>query len=138
MHACDVHVRVSSLSLCRAVFDMVSESKNRPKMDKLQAPPGHLSLQGNLSENWRKAMLRAVHDGERHQCQRRKSAVRDSQSSMCMACEEAQEVYNTFTWDKAGNDQKVSIIMAKFESYCNLKPRKNVTWERHIFNKRNQ
>ena len=42
-----------------------------------------------------------------------------------VAGEEALEIYNTFSWEKDGDDQKVSIIMAKFESYCN--PRKNVT-----------
>ena len=31
---------------------------------------------------------------------------------------------------------KVKPIMAKFEAYCN--PRRNVTWERHVFNTRNQ
>ena len=35
-----------------------------------------------------------------------------------------------------GDGMKVKPIMAKFEAYCN--PRKNVTWERHIFNTRNQ
>ena len=35
-----------------------------------------------------------------------------------------------------GDDKKVPTILAKFEAYCN--PRKNVTWERHLFNTRNQ
>ena len=53
-----------------------------------------------------------------------------------VAGEEALEIYNTFTWDEEGDDKKVAAVMAKFEAYCN--PRKNVTWERHIFNTRNQ
>ena len=49
---------------------------------------------------------------------------------------EALEVYNTFTWDNVGDEMKVKPIMAKFEACCN--PRKNVTWERHLFNNRRQ
>ena len=45
-------------------------------------------------------------------------------------------MYNNFTWDNDGDNTKVKQIMAKFEAYCN--PRKNVTWERHVFNNRNQ
>ena len=45
-------------------------------------------------------------------------------------------VYNTFTWDNVGDEMKVKPIMAKFEAYCN--PRKNVTWERHVFNNRSR
>ena len=53
-----------------------------------------------------------------------------------MAGEEALEIYNTFTWDKPGDDKNIPAIMVKFEAYCN--PRKNVTWECHLFNTRNQ
>ena len=48
----------------------------------------------------------------------------------------ALEVYNAFTWDSEGDEHKIGKILEKFETYC--KPRKNVTWERHIFNTRNQ
>ena len=53
-----------------------------------------------------------------------------------MDSEEALEIYNTFTWDKDGDDKNVPAIMEEFEAYCN--PQKNVTWERHLFNTRNQ
>ena len=92
-------------------------------MDKLQ-PPGHLSLQGNLSENWRKWK-------QRFELYMTASGISDkdervqSATLLHVAGEEALEIYNTFSWEKDGDDQKVSIIMAKFESYCN--PRKNVT-----------
>jgi len=49
---------------------------------------------------------------------------------------EALEVYNTFTWDSDDDQNKVDKIVEKFDQYCN--PRKNVTWERHKFNTRNQ
>ena len=46
------------------------------------------------------------------------------------------EIYNTFTWATDGNNMKLDKIMEKFKVYCN--PRKNLTYERHIFNTRNQ
>ena len=49
---------------------------------------------------------------------------------------EALEVYNTFSWTTADDKNKVDKIMEKFDQYCN--PRKNLTWERHKFNTRNQ
>ena len=53
-----------------------------------------------------------------------------------MAGTEALEVYNTFTWETDDDKSKVNKITEKFYEYCN--PRKNVTWERHKFNTRNQ
>ena len=103
-------------------------------MDKLQ-PPGTLSFAGNVAENWRKWKQRfqvyLTASGIDAKDQKVQSAT-----LLHVAGEEALEIYNTFTWDKDGDDQKVSAIMAKFEAHCN--PRKNITWERHLFNTRNQ
>ena len=49
---------------------------------------------------------------------------------------EALEIYNTFTWESDDNKSRVDKITEKFNKYGN--PRKNVTWERHKFNTRNQ
>ena len=49
---------------------------------------------------------------------------------------EALEVYNTFTWEDEGDKKKVNKILEKFEAYCI--PRKNITWQRHLFNTHNQ
>jgi len=46
------------------------------------------------------------------------------------------EVYNMFTWENDNDKQKVEVILTKFETYCI--PQTNVTWERHVFNTRNQ
>ena len=103
-------------------------------MDKLQ-PPGPLILQGNLSENWRKWK-------QRFELYSAASGLKDKDEGVQSATllhvvgEEALEIYNTFSWDEEGDAKKVSKIMEKFEAYCN--PRKNVTWERHVFNTRNQ
>ena len=53
-----------------------------------------------------------------------------------MAGPEALEIYNAFTWDEEADKKKVDKIMEKFEAYCT--PRKNVTWDRHVFNSRSQ
>ena len=49
---------------------------------------------------------------------------------------EALEVFNTLTFDNEGDEKKLSALMEKFEEYCT--PRRNVTWERHVFNTRRQ
>ena len=103
-------------------------------MDKLQ-PPGPLNLQGNLAENWRKWKQRFQLFSSASGLSEKDEKVK-SATLLHVAGEEALEVYNTFTWDSDGDENKVNMIMAKFEAYCN--PRKNITWERHVFNTRNQ
>ena len=49
---------------------------------------------------------------------------------------EALEIFNTLSFDDAGDDKKLDKLVEKFEAYCI--PRKNITWERHVFNTRNQ
>lgn len=39
---------------------------------------------------------------------------------------EALDVFNTFSFDSAGDEKKLSKLMEKFEAYCI--PRKNITW----------
>ena len=98
-------------------------------------PPEPLSLEGNLSENWRRWK-------QRFELYRDASGISGKEEKTQAATllhvvgAEALEVYNNFTWDNDGDNMKVEQIMAKFEAYCN--PRKNVTWERHVFNNRNQ
>ena len=49
---------------------------------------------------------------------------------------ESLEMCNTFTWATDGDNMKLDKIMEKLKGYCNH--RKTVTYERHIFNTRNQ
>ena len=49
---------------------------------------------------------------------------------------ESLEICNIFTWATDGDNMKLDKIMEKFKVYCN--PRKNFTYERHIFNTTNQ
>ncbi len=98
-------------------------------------PPNILMSEGNLAENWRKwerqfkLFLVASGIGE-------KSAKVQASTLLHVIGENALEVYNTFAWDDEGDAMKVDKIMEKFAAYCT--PRKNITYERHIFNTRNQ
>ena len=98
-------------------------------------PPESLSLDGNLAENWRRWKQRFELYLEASGASE-KSEKSQAATLLHVAGAEAIEVYNTFQWDHDGDEMKVKPIMAKFEAYCN--PRKNVTWERHVFNTRNQ
>ncbi len=99
-------------------------------MDKLQ-PPDSLPLAGNLSDNWRRWKQRfelyMIASGNQSKPDETKSAI-----LLHIVGQEALEIYNTFAWESAGDNKKVDKIMEKFEAYCN--PRKNITWERHVFN----
>ena len=103
-------------------------------MDKFQHPEP-LSLQGNLAENWRRWRQRfelyMTASGNDSKEEGTKSAI-----LLHVAGPEALEVYNTFTWEEEADKRKVAKIMEQFESYC--MPRKNVVWERHVFNCRTQ
>ena len=49
---------------------------------------------------------------------------------------DALELYNMFSWEQADYKNKVTKILEKFEGYCI--PRRNITWERHVFNTHNK
>jgi len=50
--------------------------------------------------------------------------------------DDAIEIYNTFEWENSGDDEKIEIVMSKFENY--FSPKKNIPYERYIFNSRKQ
>ena len=58
-----------------------------------------------------------------------------SSTLLSVAGEDAVEVYNTFVLDEA-EQNKIEPLIKKFEQYCT--PKKNVTFERHVFNTRIQ
>ena len=53
-----------------------------------------------------------------------------------IAGEEATEVFNTFTFAEDEDKDDPEDMLAKFQNYC--EPKKNITYERHIFNTRVQ
>ena len=89
-----------------------------------------LSLQGNVAENWRKWKQRFEW--------LRAGSVRKMRKYKILhvAGPDALEIYNTFSWENGGDEMKMTKIIEKFQAYC--EPRKNITWERHVFNTCNQ
>ena len=103
-------------------------------MERLQ-PPGALNLSGNLSENWRRFkqqfQIYLIATGIDQKEEKIKAST-----FLHVIGPEALEIFNTFTFQNQDDKEKLQPIMDKFETYCN--PRKNITYERHIFNMRNQ
>lgn len=86
-------------------------------MDKLN-PPEHLILEGNIAKNWRKWRqqfeLFSAASGLSEKAEKVQSAT-----LLHVAGPEALEVYNTFSWDNNGDENKVAKILEKFQAYCN-------------------
>ena len=103
-------------------------------MEQFQLPEP-LSLQGNLAENWWRWKQRfevyMVASGENSKGDEVKAAT-----FLQRAGPEALEVFNTLSFDNTCDEKKLDKRVEKFKAYCI--PRKNVTWERHVFNIRNQ
>lgn len=81
---------------------------------------------GELEEVFTK--IRVVCSGYRGQ---RKNEEVQSSLFLHIIGEEALAIYNTFKFERQGDEKKLQCIKAKFEAYCN--PKKNLTVERHVF-----
>ena len=103
-------------------------------MERLQ-PPGALSLTGNLSENWRRFKQQFEIYMTATGISGKDDGIKSS-TFLHIVGPECLEIYNSFTWARGGDEMKLDKIIEKFQTYCN--PRKNLTYERHIFNTRNQ
>ena len=104
-------------------------------MDKL-APPEQLNLEsGNIAENWQQWRQRFEVFSLASGLSEKNDKVQAA-TLLHVAGIKALEVFNTFTWEREGDEDKVDKILEKFQFYC--KPRKNITWDRHVFNTRNQ
>lgn len=107
------------------------------------AAPKELSLEGNLRESYRRfeehwALF------EKTELKERSEEDKCSYFLLCIG-EKAREVYRTFdlppetTTDTGGEttwSRTIKQLRDAFQQYCN--PRKNITFERHTFNTRNQ
>lgn len=103
-------------------------------MERLQ-PPSALCLTGNLSENWRRFKQQFEIYQTATGIAEKDDSIKSSKFFHVIG-PECLEIYNTFTWAADGDENKLEKNMEKFADYCN--PRKNLTYERHIFNTRNQ
>ena len=103
-------------------------------MEQLQQPEA-LVLHGNLAENWRRWKQRftiyKMAMGKTATSNEVKSAI-----FLHLAGPDALDVFNMLTFEHEGDAQKLDKLPVRFEAYCI--PRKNIKWERHVFNTRNQ
>ena len=103
-------------------------------MDKLN-PPEMLNFDGNIADNWQRQKQRFKIFSLASGLSEKDTKVQAA-TFLPVAGMDALEIFNTFIWDSDNDKSKVDKITEKFDKYCN--PRKNVTWERHKFNARNQ
>ena len=96
--------------------------------------PKPLSLTGNVSENWRRWIqhFRLYLNATGRD---KKSEQIQCSTLLAVAGEEALEVYNRFEIPEDDKD-KIEPLIKQFERYC--MPRKNITFQRHVFFTRNQ
>ena len=106
----------------------------RQAIDKL-SPPEALNFDGNTADNWHRWKQRFEIFSLASGLSGKDTKIQAA-TFLHVAGMEALEIYNTFTWDSDEDKGEVDKITKKFDEYCN--PRKNVTWERHKFNTRNQ
>ena len=103
-------------------------------MDESLKQPEELVLEGNIAENWRKFKqefeLYKIASGCDTKPPKQKIAL-----LLHVARKQAIEVYNTFCFEPE-EEGKYECVIDKFASYCN--PKKNETYERYVFNSRNQ
>ena len=100
----------------------------------LVAPVGK-SMDGDVAGNWRKFRQRfnnyLVASGYSEKADKVKLSL-----FLHLVGDETVEVFNTFEFANAGDNEKLDKIMDKFEAYCALK--KNTTFERYVFFSRKQ
>ena len=99
-------------------------------MDKL-TPPDPLDLDSsNVSDVWRKWKQHFELFSLASSLSSKDAGIQAA-TLLHVVGPDALEVYNTFSWEQDGDNQKVAKILEKFEAYC--VPRRNITWERHVF-----
>ena len=97
-------------------------------------PPKPLSFVENVAENWRRwiQQFRLYLNATGFD---KKPAQAQCSTLLTVAGEEALEIFNTFGLSDE-DKVKIDVVIKKFEEYCTSK--KNVTYERDVFNTRAQ
>ena len=99
--------------------------------------PAKLEFEGNVAENYRRfrqqfeIYMSATGYNATSVPKKKQAAI-----LLNIAAEEAIEVFNTFTFANDEEKDDPETILEKFQNYC--EPKKNITYERHIFNTRVQ
>ena len=95
-------------------------------------PPKPLSSEENVAENWRRwiQQFRLYLNATRFD---KKPAQMQCSTFLTVAGEEALKIFNTFGFSDE-DKVKIDVVIKTFEEYCT--PKKNVTYERYVFNTR--
>ena len=75
-------------------------------------PTGHLSMEGNLAENWKDIRTNLTATGIREKAEKIQVAT-----FLHVAGIEARRVYNIFEIDE-GDVEKIDVLKTKFKEYC--------------------
>lgn len=94
-------------------------------------PLGPLKLHGNISENWRRWKQKWALYAKASGAEKKDEATQCADVLLHVIGDDALEVYDSFTFEE-GEQNKITPLIAKFEAYCS--PKKNLTYERYIFN----
>ena len=97
--------------------------------------PDVLSLEGNVSNNWKKWRQKF----ELYLEASGKSAIPDKTKVailLNLIGDEPLEIFNTFAFSEPKSCEKLKDVLDKFEDYC--APRKNIVYERFRFFSRSQ
>lgn len=107
-------------------------------------PPGELSFEGNVSENWRKwrrqfenyliaINLIAGPADEDGNFPAGNTAIWQRQVAILLhtAGEEAAEIYDQFEFTAGQDKNRLPDVLEKYEGYCN--PRRNLLYEWYVF-----
>jgi len=104
-------------------------------MDKIPVPLTLDLLASNKSNSW-KMFYQKWKNYEVATDLNEKSDEKRVATLLAVIGDDALKVYNTFQWEDVSQAVNYADVISKFEAYCN--PKKNIAYERYIFNLRKQ
>ena len=93
-------------------------------------PPPSTSFDGNVLENWRKWHRQLTLYLSAIEKDAKSGKIKSSILLHCKS-EKGREIYNCFTFESNDDKMKLSKILEKFDEYCNINSRKNLTFLRY-------
>ncbi|KAK9746917.1 hypothetical protein QE152_g5741 [Popillia japonica] len=92
--------------------------------------PVQMNFKGNVAANWRlwkqKFQLYMLASGKSNKTDDVKVAT-----LLNFLGDEGIEIYNTFEYETEGDENKLNIVLKKFDEHC--QPMKNIVFEHEIF-----
>ena len=99
-------------------------------------PPPSLEIHdANAAEKWKKFLLAWNNYSLATKLNNEDEAIQVA-TLLTVIGEQARDVFKTFQFTREADKQKIQPVLKKFKEYC--EPRKNIPFERYLFNKRVQ